>query len=495
MSQSVKYYFGAQPRRQGQWLFKLAVLVSLILAAVHVVLGSSVIVAFTAFFIILFGVIVVARFGVLNVAGLLLFLAVFRYVGFPVVGKLMVGQPLDTYLEQPTGSFLVVLLGMLGYIAALTVAAKIRVGRPLLKPVVDSGRLRWISLVAGVIGIVANFAVAFRVSEDYEGITTANFFVAFLHLSLIAAVASVLIRTRGKRSLDWWVIAVIISEFTFAMVQNSRMTVMDTFLSYIVTVAAFNARVSGRQLAGIGVAVVVVVLITPIMLSVRDVRSELSWTQRIETTFNVVRNWRDAITAYEAWRDLSSAKNYLQYYGAPQNVLERMSLVNHVDVLKSGVDRTRQVGIEDLGLAIEKVLPRVLSPEKPRGYSQSSWLYCETGVYCSEAGFDTAPLVAHGYASFGWVGVVVYPLLLGFPVLLLLKKSAGWNLSGNIWAVYLLLRVHNNFVEGGSDAYLIMLLRELPQDLLLLLLISASVGVSALAMRGKRSQGSSPDGA
>jgi hypothetical protein len=57
--------------------------------------------------------------------------------------------------------------------------------------------------------------------------------------------------------------------------------------------------------------------------------------------------------------------------------------------------------------------------------------------------------------------------------LLIIKKMAGWELHGNIWVIYILLRVHNQFVEGSSDAYLIYMLRSLPQDFVILWIMGA----------------------
>ena len=49
-------------------------------------------------------------------------------------------------------------------------------------------------------------------------------------------------------------------------------------------------------------------------------------------------------------------------------------------------------------------------------------------------------------------------------MLMLLKKIAGWALLGDIWPLYLLLRVHNQFVEGSSKAYVMLnLFRNLPR--------------------------------
>lgn len=115
-------------------------------------------------------------------------------------------------------------------------------------------------------------------------------------------------------------------------------------------------------------------------------------------------------------------------------------------------------------------MPRMLSPDKPRDYSQGSWLYERIGL--ANAGpFATAPLIGTGYTAFGWTGAFFYPLVLGLVWLLIVKKISGWNLQGNVWAIYLLIRVHDQFVEGSTDAYVLHLLRNLPQDLVLLWII------------------------
>jgi hypothetical protein len=80
-------------------------------------------------------------------------------------------------------------------------------------------------------------------------------------------------------------------------------------------------------------------------------------------------------------------------------------------------------------------------------------------------------LIGTGYAAFGWFGAFCYSFVLGLAWLVIVKKISGWNLQGHVWAVYLLLRVHNQFVEGSSDAYVGYILRIFPQDLVLLLIV------------------------
>jgi len=458
--------------RQGRMLVKGGGILTGLACVLHIALGADPIVVCLAGLTVLLSFYPIAIYGFLNLGALLIALVGFRYVGFPLLAKLVMGQPLDTYLLNPVGSFGVVLLGFLGYLAALFMAANFSVGRPCLQLTSNKAMLGRISLLAAAVGIVANLTVALRAGEHYTGLTVAEFFVPFLHLALISAVARALQASERRRSFDVWVVTLLISEIVFAMVINSRMALMETFLCFIATVVAFEARIKWRHFTVTVFAIgMMVIFITPVFLYVRDSREELSWTQRIDATLESVGKWPDAFAYYLKHRDLADRLGwYLNYYGSPQNVFERMTLVNHVDVLKAGSDSHGTVGLEDLSLSLERAMPRMLSPDKPRDYSQGSWLYERIGL--ANAGpFATAPLIGTGYTAFGWTGAFFYPLVLGLVWLLNVKKISGWNLQGNVWAIYLLIRVHDQFVEGSTDAYVLHLLRNLPQDLVLLWII------------------------
>ena len=479
-------------RRRSRKLARLAFLATLVPAVFHVALGADPLVVFLAFLTVLIGVYAIARPGILNIGAVLVFLVTFRYVGFPMIAKLFMGQPLDSNLYDPLGSFLVVLLGSLAYLVAFEVARKTPVGRPLLKPVVDSRRLRLISIAAAAVGVSANVIMASQLGTLYTGITVANYFVSFLHLSLIAAVAGALLASKGRRSWDLWVIAVIVIELAFALTRNSRMVMMETFLSYLVTVIVFRGWINWRQGAALALSLLLmVVFITPVMLEVRGVRSTQSATERIENSLDKMLNWREAAEDYQNSRKFSSS--YLYYYGASRNVFERMSFISHVDLMKVSFDAVGFVGFEDIETAFARNVPRLFSPDKQRGFSKGDWLYCKAQLGCRFGGYLIAPLIANAYAALGWAGVILYPLLLGFPLLLVIKKIAGLSLYGNIWALYLILRVHNSFVEGSSDAYVGQIFRQLPQDLIVMLVLAFGVGASVFVLR-KRDRVPRPHG-
>ena len=462
----------APDTNQGRMFLKIAGGLVILAAGSQLIIGARFVTIFFCAATILLSLLPIAYCGIFNMAAILVALVGFRYVGFPLFAKLTMGQALDTYLLDPTGSFGVVMVGVLGYLGAFSIALKIPLGRPLLERISGQRVLGRILFLAAAVGITANLIVAFRAGEEYTGITVAEFFVSFLHLALITSIARAIVTSDFRKSVNIWVAIVLIAEIAFAMVGNSRMALMDTLLCFVVTVSAFEYKIRLRQFILLTTLIaLMVVFITPAFLYVRSFRADLTWTQRIEATIDAFFNWPEAFSVFLNNRDLSERQGYyLSYYGSPKNAFERMSLVNHVDVLKSGVDIRGKVGVQDIMDAFERAMPKVLAPNKPRDYSTGYWLYNHIGLR-SVGPYATASLIGNGYAAFGWIGAFFYPGLLGLICLLVVRKISGFDLRSNIWAIYLLIRVHNQFVEGSSGAYFVNILRSLPQDFILLWLI------------------------
>jgi hypothetical protein len=235
--------------------------------------------------------------GALDIGAILVALVGFRYVGFALFAKLGFGQALDSYLIDPAGSFAVVLVGVLGYLLALGAASKARLGGPLLEGTSSAPILGRISFLAALVGLTANLAVALTVSHEDSGPTVAAFFVPLLHLALIAAIARVVVSSGLKRSLDPWVVFLLIVELSFSMVRNSRMVLLEIFLCYVLVVSAFEYKIRWRQFALVVVSVgIMATFITPVFLYVRSVRGELSWTARISATLDAFENWPAAFS-------------------------------------------------------------------------------------------------------------------------------------------------------------------------------------------------------
>jgi hypothetical protein len=446
----------------------------LLVMAAHVVLGADPVVVCLAMLTVAAGIGAALYVGFLNTAALLISLVVFRYIGFPLIGKLLFLQPLDSNLGQPLGSVASILLGVSAFLFGLIPVAKINFKRAVLVPTSDHRQLNRISVLAMAVGCVANLGVALHAGREYTGITMANFFVPFLHLALISAIAAELCKSGRRRSWNFWVLSIVLVEVVFAMVRNSRMSIVEILLCYIVTLSAFQGKIKWRRIGLTGLAAMfLVVAATPVMLYVRAMRSNLTWTQRITATLEAVADWRTALAHFQAIERFQEGHGfYLNYYGSPQNILERVSLINHVDVMKCATDRHGPVGGEDLRIAFARSLPRIVMPDKPVGFSHGGWLNCRANIECVEGSFATVPLIANGYAAFGWAGVMVYPFLFGSAVLLLMRVVSGLDLNGNVWAIYLLIRFQNMFVEGDAAAFFQVIIRDFPQDVVVMIAIA-----------------------
>jgi hypothetical protein len=464
---------------------RLLLIACLLVTTAHVVLGADPVVLCLAMLTVAAGVGAAMHLGYLNLAALLILLVVFRYIGFPLIGKLLFLQPLDSNMGQPLGSIASILLGVSAYLFALMLVAKMEIKRAVLVPTMDHRQLSRISVFAMAIGCAANIGMALHAGREYTGVTVANFFMPFLHLALISAIAAELCKSGRQRAWNFWVLSIVLVEIVFTMVRNSRMSVAEVMLCYIVTLLAFRGKVRWLRIGLTGVlALLLVVAITPVMLYVRGVRSDLTWTQRIEATLEAAADWPTAFAHFKAAEWLQERHGfYLNYYGSPQNILERISLVNHVDVMKCATDRHGPVGIKDLHIAFIRSLPRIVAPDKPVGSSHGSWINCQANIECVEGSYATVPLIANGYAAIGWAGAMIYPFLLGSVLLLLIRVVSGFDLNYNVWAIYLLIRFQNSFVEGDSATYFLSIIRDIPQDVVLMIAIAWIAGAGRLRFR------------
>ena len=462
-------------------LFRIIVMASVLLCIGHLLLGSNLVVVAIAFIIIIIGAVPIATTGFLRVGALLVLFVAFRYVDFATIAKFLMLQPLDSNLHQPIEAFFAVLLGLTGYLIAFFATSIQPLGKPLLKPILKEGQLFVISIISAVIGGASWVGKIKAVNSVASGVDVAHsttvyaFFTSFYLLAIIAATAQTLVATNSRKSMSYWCAVLLFTQLIFAIIANARMPIINGFLAYVVTVIAFKGRIRWRYVAVATIVVACILsFITPFMLYVRGFREDLSaWGRLVSTADTAASIVRNAEVFSDLRERMIQHQSFLDYYGRSANVLERASLVEHVDVMIDGLDRVRRhhIGFDSVEVGLNRILPRSLNPQKDVGWSIGDWLYSEIGIPTVMGGYTTVPLIAEGYASFGWLGAFIFPVLFATPIFVIFKKI-GWSLESNIWAIYLLLRVHNSFVEGDSGAYLITLFRFLPQDILLILAIN-----------------------
>ena len=470
-----------QTRRVRQLGAGLLLLSPLGLVAGQLAAGSNILLVLLAIATLFLGFIPLIRRGQFDFGAVLTGLVVVRFVGGPLVAKAVLDQPLESNLEHPTAAFLAVFIGVISYAVAASVAKATKVGRPWLPAVVQPTQLKALSIGAALIGITGNALVLSTSLRSASALHIGNFFAPFLLLALTCAIAQALVQSRGVRMWNVYVLVLVVAQLGFALARNARVELIGLVLAIILPSASFRGRFQTRQVLVFGASLLTLsLLVTPVFLSVRQLGPGLNWSQRITATIqgaaSVIAHGDNAaaIASYRSSRAAKERTNYyLNYYGAPHNVLERLSLVNHVDLILSGADRHGQLGWSDLSFALQQALPRFLAPGKAISYGQGDWVYCQVGVRCLLGAFSTAPLIADGYAAFGWVGVATYALVFPLLLLILLKKVAGEDMRNNVWVVFFLILMNNGYVEGTSGRFLVSILRTIPQDIATIIVLLA----------------------
>jgi len=456
----------------------------------HIIIGSSVFITAVAIFAVLIGFSGIIRYGTMDLAALMLLVIAFRYVGFPLLAKLILQQPLQSNLETPLKSFVVDAAGVLGYWLAFSWAHRIRVGKPLLQPSTNPRFLYRTSLWSYVIGTAASAIVGVQAYAQRTPTMTASFlgnFTDFLFLSFLCALEGYSLaapESHGRRKLAMLSFLIVTTVVLFSLAENSRAVFVNMFLAYLLGYYAFTAQRSLKRVALIaGIALAVLVVATPVYLAVRAVRSDLSLPDRINLTMNLLKsssnvNIEDISSAYEA---INKEQTFFSYYGPGLgNLVDRVSFVYDTDMMISGADHTHKIGFSIFRQAFSRVLPRIFESSKPFDYGEGDWIYNRIGIPILYGNFITAPLIGVSYSAFGWWGVFILPMLVTIPLVLMVKKISGLGLRNNVWSIFFFIIMMNPLVEGGLNSYLVFLLRTLPQYLIL---ITGIIHLSRIRLR------------
>ena len=410
--------------------------------------------------------------GVYNIPAILTALVGMRFVGFPLFIKLFYLQPFDSYLVDPLGTTLVIFIGMMGYVLSAVITNKISVGRNLLRPMTRSSRLAKIGAYTFIIVLLLNFVKANDEKMPGLLVSLSKFYVDFIYLALVASIAYSY--TKGK--LDISTIIFFFAGLVFAVTRNARSAILFLLLALVLTSQTYKIKINFKRLIFIGIALGVLYLyITPIFLKARSQRASRTWQEQVQMTINSAVNWNETFEWYQYYQTLTEQykeglSGRLTYYGRSTNALDRVSYISTVDIFKVGADKQGFVGFDDLRISLIRAIPNFIGIEKPLGYGHGSWLFLQAGVE-NPGPYPVATLLGAGYLAFGWFGAFLYPLILGCVLIFALKKVSGLFLVNNIWAIYFFMRIQNFFIEGATDAYIGMILRTIPQDLLLIFLI------------------------
>jgi len=448
----------------------------------HLFLGTTPLVLFLALVAILIGILLLFELGLENAASVVGFLFVFNTVTFAVILKTLFLQPLDSNLYRPTASYVVVLLAVLQLFFALKIVRIIPTGEPIFKPTTNLKYLKYLSIASFIIGFIfwllnQRFLIDRRASFYTESSSFGGFasFTFIFYMAIVAATAHVILSTNGKKSLNAWVILLLIVGSIIGLVASRKIELAYTFLSYYLTSFYFRRFFSKKQVATLGLFIAFAFFVFgPV---VHTFRSEL-WFLSFPQKMNFLRdNWSSMLnkSQLETFLDrvLSRRKNGydFEYFGRNLFFIDRFATIQHIDLIIDTVEQQEQLGAGTLLRGYSRVLPRFLYSKKST-ISQADEVTWELGLRkFGVIGFPTVPLVGHAFAALGWAGVFFVPFYM-FIILFLILKKIGWRLHQNIYAIFFLVPLVVNVHQWTHTQFIYRLLREFPLLVLLLLFIS-----------------------
>jgi hypothetical protein len=453
-----------------------------ILLLFHLFLGTSPFILLIASVVIFLSIFILLEFGIENTASVAGFMFIFNTLVFAIVLKTLFLQPLDSNLYRPTYSFMVVLLGVLEIFFAIKIVRVIPTGAPIFKPTKDIKFLKYISVASFLTGMFfwllnQRFLIDRRASFYSESSSFGGFasFAPVFYMAIVAATAYVIISTNGKKTLNLWVIFLLIMGSIIGLVASRKIELAYTFLSYYLASFYFRRYISKSQITTMAFFVVFAFFVFgPI---VHTFRSEL-WFLNFPQKVDFIRdNWQTVLnkSQLESFLDrvLSRRKSGydFEYFGRNLFFIDRFATIQHIDLIIDTVEQQERLGSATLTRGYSRVLPRFLYTKKST-ISQADEVTWELGLRkFGVIGFPTVPLVGHSFAALGWFGVLVVPFYM-FIILFLILKKVGWDLRENIYAIFFLTPLIVNVHQWTHTQYVYRLLREFPLLILLLLLIS-----------------------
>ena len=385
--------------------------------------------------------------------------------------KTVFGQPLDSFLALPLKSFLIYLLVIIEVVAAYLIVRRIPLGRPLFRAVQDPQMLSFLASSSYALGVL--FWAANRgmlVDLRYRYLTPAESFGGFallkkvFYLSVICATARCVVRSRGKKSFDWFVGLAMVTGVMMGVIDNNKVVMATSVVAYVLTLIYFRGTIKKKE--GVGVLLLVltfVFIIAPVIQLYRKAGiRKMGLSERI----NFVISHREEVMSWESLSsffgpEIGETRRPWDYFGYNVFMLDRFVTVQRLAPVIEGMSNHAEMGSKVLTPAFRNVPPSFIYSNKPVVPTPDliTWELSLRRTYV--VGYPVVPLPAHAYAAWKLIGVIFIPFAV-FLALLCIMKKLGWRLWRNVFALWFFMFVFAHGAEWSFDGYISYMCRSLP---------------------------------
>jgi hypothetical protein len=402
---------------------------------------------------------------------------IFNTVILAGIIKTVLFQPLSSNLYAPIESYAASFVAFLAVLLAIYISKRTPVGKPILKSQIRLKKLKYLSVYSFIIGTIAWFlhqsylidrrSVYFDPQESFGGF---GIFTNLLFMGIICATAYVIYSTDKKKSMNIYVLFMLIIVSAMSIVESRLTNIGLAFVSYFATAIFLRSKITSKQIVlSASMILFLFFVITPIVQYYRSTLWYIPIEQRINyvlDNFNEIYSPRNISYYYGKIKD-KEVDRY-RYFGFNAGFIDRFAAVQINDDIISEVVRQ---GFYDSKFYYEdyvNMLPSFLYPNKDP-FSTGDILRWHYGLrYSDSIGFTLAPLISNAYSAGGMI-LVFFFVLYCFLFLFLVLKKLNWNLD-NVYGIFFFLLLAIGIHQNAHYFFVNNLIRIIPMSLLIFII-------------------------
>jgi hypothetical protein len=375
--------------------------------------------------------------GVSTFSGILFAVFALRTIVISQVAKVLLFEPAHKHLQNPILTISVYALFFVCVFVGISLFAGFRVKLP--KPAEPEtqkhyGLLYAFAFCGGLFGTILYELNGGGYGE--QGTTVYNTWHTvgialspLLLFSLVLAIDMRLRRSNGSHSIDLlvfvpWAIVTFVG-FT----DTVRLTMLSPTVVYFATCGFRGYRFRIRHYAAATMVLIgFVFLLSPIALYARNFTEGLTWSGRIYQSTSVVSEVIHnpmALLDIEGKLSEKGNPNFSNYFtGSGVSLFNRFSLIGPDSAVVHACAGGLHYGFAAIIIDFKVGIPTFLYKDKPRDESGQDYIGRISGMSGDSPGvtFPAISLVSDSYGAFGWLGVIVVPLVF-VPALFVMVES------------------------------------------------------------------------
>ncbi len=362
------------------------------------------------------------------------------------VVKAVLNEPLVENVEYAGKTLLVYLVGTCALIGAIKLSQYFRPSRPFLQAGLTRGNTS--RVVAGCFFLTAVIPLAIQaLSSNSDSGSTASL-VRQLNLAaplgILIAVYQRVRFTNGRSSFTVLAFVIAVYSTVTGLLGYSKEGIFYPTFAWILAAAAARLRVN-----------LVTIFITAALVSAGMLIlvpfSQYGRSYRDQGASKAIELLSHPLETREAAIALEVQEQNLNYrwFRKSQGLFDRLTLVPIDAGLVSRTDQVGPIGLRNVFIYLENIVPHFLAPNKPDLLSGNEYAH-ELGMLSDAdrtTGISFSPF-AEAYHLAGWVGLLFVMPALQFIMLVIIQWAAG-TVDETPWSLFYIVAFGHVAAEGG----------------------------------------------